>query len=78
MSAPDRPADLERTVIDLTARLDHERFAHANTAAKVKRVEALAEQLEQESTILAGMGDYPNEPGAIAARLRAALKEYNR
>ena len=37
---------LARAVIDLTARLDAERFAHANTAAKVKRVEELADRLD--------------------------------
>ena len=37
---------LARAVIDLTARLDAERFAHANTAVKVKRVEALADRLD--------------------------------
>ena len=37
---------LARAVIDLTARLDAERFAHANTAVKVKRIEELADRLD--------------------------------
>ena len=41
--------DLARVATDLTARLDAERFAHANTAVKVKRVEELAERLEREA-----------------------------
>ena len=40
---------LARAVIDLTAKLDAERFAHANTAVKVKNVEALAERLDHEA-----------------------------
>ena len=46
-SVPDnKVAALARAVIDLTARLDAERFAHANTAVKVKNVEALADRLD--------------------------------
>ena len=41
--------DLARVATDLTAQLDAERFAHANTAVKVKRVEELAERLEREA-----------------------------
>ena len=40
---------LARAVIDLTAKLDAERFAHANTAVKVKGVEALADRLSAEA-----------------------------
>ena len=36
---------LARAVIELTARLDAERFAHANTGVKVKNVEALVGRL---------------------------------
>lgn len=46
-SVPDnKVAALARAVIDLTARLDAERFAHANTAVKVKNVEELADRLD--------------------------------
>ena len=41
-----KAAALARAVIDLTAKLDAERFAHANTAVKVKNVEALAGRLD--------------------------------
>ena len=51
MSAPNHPEGLERAVIELTAQLDAERFAHANTAVKVKRVEELAERLEREADV---------------------------
>ena len=48
-SAFDAGRKYERaTNADLTARLDAERFAHANTAATVKRVEELADRLENE------------------------------
>ena len=40
---------LARAVIDLTAKLDAERFAHANTAVKVKGAEALADRLSAEA-----------------------------
>ena len=39
----------DNVVADLTARLDAERFAHANTAVKVKGVEALADRLSAEA-----------------------------
>ena len=49
-SVPDnKAAALARAVIDLTAKLDAERFAHANTAVKVKGVEALADRLSAEA-----------------------------
>ena len=41
--------DLARVATDLTAQLDSERFAHANTAVKVKGVEALADRLSAEA-----------------------------
>lgn len=43
-------------------------------ARTVLRMEALAERLERESGIGRDLGDYPNESGAMAARLRAVLK----
>ena len=43
--------DLARVATDLTARLDAERFAHANTAVKVKRMEELADRLEREADV---------------------------
>ena len=39
----------DNAVTDLTAQLDAERFAHANTAVKVKGVEALADRLSAEA-----------------------------
>ena len=45
----DAAPDLARAVIDLTAQLDAERFAHANTAVKVKNMEALADRLDAEA-----------------------------
>ena len=48
---------------------------HKVTLARaVLRMEALAERLERESGILRDLGDYPNESGAMAARLRTVLK----
>ena len=46
---PPSRVTLARAVIDLTAQLDAERFAHANTAVKVKNVEALADRLDAEA-----------------------------
>ena len=63
---------------DLIARLDAERFAHANTAVKVKRVEALADDMDHDADLL----DQTDDPRLhlIAAthredatRLRTAL-----
>ena len=45
ISLAEAAPDLAHAVIDLTARLDAERFAHANTAVKVKRVEELVDRL---------------------------------
>ena len=42
-------------------------------ARAVLRMEALAERLELESGIGRDLGDYPNESGAMAARLRTIL-----
>lgn len=39
-----------RAVIELAAQLDAERFAHANTAVKVKGAEALADKLDREAS----------------------------
>ena len=50
---------LARAVLDLTA--------------MVKRVEALAEQMERESGIRRERGDYPNEMGVSAGDLRRVL-----
>lgn len=46
-------------------------------ARAVLRVDALAEMLEQESGILRDHGDYPNESGMMAARIRTALNGDN-
>lgn len=53
---------LARAVIDLTAQLDAERFAHANTAVKVKGAEALADRLDAEADRVGSRG------GAFTAR----------
>ena len=60
---------LARAVIDLTAQLDAERFAHANTAVKVKGAEALADKLDREAS------EYLGRPVHSQAgdRIRAAL-----
>lgn len=67
-----------RAVIELTAQLDAERFAHANTGVKVKRVEALADGLEREADKLGDSGSglavhSGSVKGRVAARIRAAL-----
>ena len=66
---------LARAVIDLTARLDAERFAHANTAVKVKRVEDLADRLDNEAAYEASRGDGWDATciRAEARRIRRAL-----
>ena len=51
--------------------------AVADLTAKVARVAALAELLERESGILRDRGDYPNESGMMAARIRIALNGEN-
>lgn len=68
-----KAAALARAVIDLTGRLDAERFAHTSTAVKVKRIEELAEMMERESGIRRDRGDYPNEMGVSAGDLRRVL-----
>ena len=67
--------DLARVATDLTAQLDSERFAHANTAAKVKNVEALADRLENEAAYEASRGDTWDATciRAEARRIRRAL-----
>ena len=65
-------------VIDLTARLDAERFAHANTAVKVKRVEALADDMDHDADLLDQTDDLRLHLIAAthredATRLRSAL-----
>ena len=70
--------DLARVATDLTAQLDSERFAHANTAVKVKRVEELAERLEREADVLndsrSGLAVHAGSvKERTVARIRAAL-----
>ena len=57
----------------LTAQLDAERFAHANTAVKVKRIEELADRLDREAS------EYLGRPVHSQAgdRIRAALNGEN-
>ena len=66
---------LARTVIDLTAQLDAERFAHANAAVKIKRVEDLVGRLEHEAAYEASRGDTWDATciRAEARRIRRAL-----
>ena len=67
---------LARAVIDLTDKLDAERFAHANTAVKVKGAEALADRLDHEAEARRAARQDPFEVLTIrqeAARIRAAL-----
>lgn len=65
----------DNVVADLTARLDAERFAHANTAVKVKNVEALADRLDNEAAYEASRGDTWDATciRAEARRIRKAL-----
>ena len=70
--------DIARVATDLTAQLDAERFAHANTAVKVKRVEALADRLEREAVVLedsrSGLAVHAGSVKArTVTRIRAAL-----
>ena len=63
---------------DLTARLDAERFAHANTAVKVKRVEELADDMDHDADLLDQTDDLRLHLIAAthredATRLRTAL-----
>ena len=74
----DAAPDLARAVIDLTARLDAERFAHANTAVKVKRVEELADDMDHDADLLDQTDDLRLHLIAAthredATRLRTAL-----
>ena len=69
---------LARAVIDLTAKLDAERFAHANTAVKVKNVEALADDMDHDADLLDQTDDLRLHLIAAthredATRLRTAL-----
>ena len=71
--------DLARVATDLTAQLDSERFAHANTAVKVKRVEELAERLEREADALndsrSGLAVHAGSvKERTVARIRTALE----
>ena len=71
--------DLARVAIDLTAQLDAERFDHANTAVKVKRVEELAERLEREADALndsrSGLAVHAGSvKERTVARIRTALE----
>ena len=63
-------AALARAVIELTARLDAERFAHANAAMRIKCVEALAEKHETTARNM-GSGSYG---GALAAKIAQAIR----
>lgn len=68
----------DNVVADLTARLDAERFAHANTAVKVKRVEALADDMDHDADLLDQTDDLRLHLIAAthredATRLRTAL-----
>ena len=78
-SVPDnKAAALARAVIDLTARLDAERFAHANTAVKVKRMKALADDMDHDADLLDQTDDLRLHLIAAthredATRLRTAL-----
>ena len=70
--------DLARVATDLTAQLDSERFAHANTAVKVKNVEALADDMDHDADLLDQTDDLRLHLIAAthredATRLRAAL-----
>ena len=70
--------DLARVATDLTAQLDAERFAHANTAVKVKRVEALADDMDHDADLLDQTDDLRLHLIAAthredATRLRTAL-----
>ena len=63
---------------DRTAQLDAERFAHANTAVKVKRVEALADDMDHDADLLDQTDDLRLHLIAAthredATRLRTAL-----
>ena len=65
-----KAAALARAVIELTARLDAERFAHANAAMRIKCVKALAEKYEATARDM-GAGSYG---GALAAKIAQAIR----
>ena len=70
--------DLARAVIELTARLDAERFAHANAAIRIKCVKALAEKYETTARDM-GAGSYGGALAAkIAQEIRTALNGDNK
>ena len=65
---------LARAVIELTARLDAERFAHANTGVKVKNVEALVGRLfDAEADPMVSRGGVFISRLVAAHLIRAAL-----
>ena len=73
-------AALARAVIELTARLDAERFAHANAAMRIKCVEALADRLDAAGLYArnhpdadVGLQAVARADRVLAARIRAAL-----
>ena len=70
-----KAAALARAVIELTARLDAERFAHANAAMRIKCVEALADQYDAEARLERREGDVSESINtqATADRIRTAL-----
>ena len=74
-SVPDnKVAALAHAVIDLTAQLDAERFAHANTAVKVKNVEALVGRLfDAEADPMVSRGGVFISRLVAAHLIRAAL-----
>ena len=71
----DTVASLVAEIRDLRGQLDAERFAHANTAVKVKNVEELADRLEHEAAYKGSRGDNWDAVclRAEAGRIRAAL-----
>ena len=74
-----RGGTADDAIVDaLTARLDAERFDHANTAVKVKRVEALADDMDHDADLLDQTDDLRLHLIAAthredATRLRTAL-----
>lgn len=76
---------LARAVIELTARLDAERFAHANAAMRIKCVKALADEMEGYAVNLAAalnnghmeLEDKHDYIDSFARHLRAALNGEN-
>ena len=74
-----RGGTADDAIVDaLTARLDAERFDHANTAVKVKNVEALADDMDHDADLLDQTDDLRLHLIAAthredATRLRTAL-----